>query len=228
MASINGFDCYSYPGDTAVKWLREHAQFRVIGFYLSHSPSKLDKTWTSGVRATLAAAAWGFLPTYVGLQKGSANLSSANGTAHGKAAAHLMSTAGFPSSSVVYLDLEDGDTPTGGYAAYIESWISAVKGADFTPGIYCSHRFSDWSQERTPFVWSFHVPAHTEGQAYDPDNLPSGIIDAGCIATQYRQNISLNGLKIPKSVDSGGLDLDLCAAADPSNLASAHYALGLG
>jgi hypothetical protein len=128
----------------------------------------------------------------------------------------------------MYLDLEQGDTPTGNYAAYIEAWIAAVQAAGFTPGIYCSHLFSDWSRQRTPMVWSFHVPLNTDGQTYDPDNLPSGLIDSGCIATQYRQNIKLNGLKIPKSVDSGGLDLNLCTVADPSNLASAQHALGIG
>jgi hypothetical protein len=227
MATVYGFDCYSYPGDSSVAWLRDHGQFRVMGFYLSHSPSKLDKTWTSGVRATLAAAGWGFLPTYVGLQKGSVGLNATNGKAHGQKAAHLMSTAGFSSSSIVYLDLEEGDTPSGGYAAYVLSWISSVKTAGFTPGIYCSHLFSDWSLQQTPFVWSFHVPARTDGQTYDPDNLPRGLIDPGCIATQYRQNIKLNGLKIPKSVDSGGLDLNLCAVPDPSNLASAQHALNI-
>jgi hypothetical protein len=227
MATINGFDCYSYPGDAAAAWLRAHGQFRVMGFYLSHSPTKLDKTWSGGLRATLAANGWGFFPTYVGLQKGSANLNAANGTAHGKAAAKLTAAAGFQTSTIVYLDLEEGDLPTGAYSNYVTSWIRAVSNASFTPGIYCSHNFSAWSRKQTPFVWSFHVPLRTGGQKYDPDNLPTGIIDPGCVATQYRQNIALNGLRIPKSVDSGGLDLNLCVVADPSNLASVQHALNL-
>jgi Domain of unknown function (DUF1906) len=223
-----GFDCYSYPGDPAIAWLRLHGQFRVAGFYLSHSPTKLDKTWTNDVRANLASAGWGFFPIYVGLQEGNAGLGSANGTAHGRAAVDLMTSAGFSTGSVVYLDLEQGDKPTGSYAAYIVAWIAAVKAKNFSPGIYCSHRFSDWSRQQTQTVWSFHIPSNTSGQSYDPDNLPAGLIDPGCIATQYRQNIKLNGLTIPKRVDSGGLDLNLCAVADPSNLASVQHALGLG
>jgi hypothetical protein len=227
MTTINGFDCYSYPGDAAVAWLRQHGQFRVLGFYLSHSPSKLDKTWTKGLRQTLAADGWGFFPTYVGLQEGSAGLNSTNGDSHGQAAAGLMADAGFPTSSVVYLDLEEGDIPTGGYAAYVTAWVSAVTRENFTPGVYCSHLITAWALQQTPFVWSFHVPVGTDGQSYDPDNLPSGLIDQRCIATQYRQNIKVNGLTIPKSVDSGGLDLNLCSVADPSNLASAQHSLAV-
>jgi hypothetical protein len=227
MAFVNGFDCYSYPGDTTVSWLRQHGQFRVTGFYLSHSPSKLDKTWTKGLRSTLAASGWGFFPTYVGLQEGDAALSRANGTAHGQAAAGLMQGAGFPTSSIVYLDLEQGDEPSGKYADYVQSWTAAVKSNGFSPGIYCSHLFSTWAIQQTQIVWSFHVPANSAGQSYDPDNLPTGLIDPGCVATQYRQNIKLNGLTIPKSVDSGGLDLNLCLVADPSNLPSVQHALGL-
>ena len=227
MSNVNGFDCYSYPGDATAAWLRQHGQFRVMGFYLSHSPSKLDPSWTQGLRATLAAAGWGFFPTYVGLQKGNSGLTPANGTQHGNDAAQLMQTAGFSTSSIVYLDLEEGDSPTGSYAAYIQSWIAAVKAKNFTPGIYCSHIFSNWSLAQTSFVWTFHIPSNTDGQTYDPDNLPTGLIDPGCIATQYRQNISLNGLTIPKSGDSGGLDLNLCSVPDPSSLAAAQHALGV-
>ena len=226
--AVNGFDCYSYPGNDRVAWLRLHGQFRVTGFYLSHSPTKLDKTWNKDVRASLAAAGWGFLPTYVGLQRGNSGLNSANGKAHGQAAAGLMAAVGFPTSSVVYLDLEDGTKPSGEYANYITAWIAAVRDKAFTPGIYCSHVFGAWSRQQTPFVWSFHIPFSTNGRTYDPDHLPSGLIDPGCVATQYRQNIKLKGLTIPKSVDSGGLDLDLCTVADPSNLASVQHALGLG
>jgi hypothetical protein len=227
MACVNGFDCYSYPGDNAVTWLRQHGQFRVMGFYLSHSPSKLDKSWTKGLRQTLAAGGWGFFPTYVGLQKGEKGLNSSNGTAHARAAADLMLVAGFSTSSIIYLDLEQGDVPAGSYADYVTAWVSAVGATNFTPGIYCSHRVSTWALHQTPFVWSFHVPLGTDGQSYDPDNLPTGIIDQRCIATQYRQNIKLKGLNIPKSVDSGGLDLNLCSVADPSNLPSAQHSLGI-
>lgn len=222
---INGFDCYGYPGDDAVAWLRQHGQFRVAGFYLTHAPGKPDKTWTKAVRQSLAAAGWGFFPTYVGLQEGDPNLSNSRGANDGQEATDLMAGAGFATSSVVYLDLEEGDVPTGLYADYVTGWTSAVAAKNFTPGLYCSHLVSAWALQHTPFVWSFHVPSGTGGQSYDPDNLPSGLIDPRCIATQYRQNIHLNGLTIPKSVDSGGLDLNLCAVADPSNLASVQHSL---
>jgi hypothetical protein len=223
-SQINGFDCYSYPGDDRVAWLRGAGQFRVSVCYLAHAPKKKDSSWIDK-RGYLAAGGWGFLPTYVGLQIGSDSASASAGTAHGLEAIGLMKEAGFALNSIVYLDLEDGTEPSGSYEAYIRAWIASVAAEGFSPGIYCSHILVGWARKLTQFVWSFHVPRHTEGDTYDPGNLPTASIDDGCIATQYRQNVNLKGLQIPGVVDSGGIDLNLCAVADPSNLASVSHAL---
>jgi hypothetical protein len=223
-AAIYGFDCDHYPGDANLGWLRVRAQFRVSVCYLAHSPGSSDPTWTSKV-AYLKANGWGLLPTYAGLQINSAGLGTANGTRDGAEAARLMSSAGFAPSSIVYLDLEDGTPPAGNYLAYVKGWIAAVTEAGFSPGVYCSHIIVPQIRPLTPIIWSFHIPLGTEGQTYNPDSLPPGAIDANCIATQYRQKVNLVGLTIPATVDSEGLDINICAVADPSNYASVSHAL---
>jgi hypothetical protein len=223
-AAIYGFDCDHYPGDANLGWLRVRAQFRVSVCYLAHSPGSSDPTWTSKV-AYLKANGWGLLPTDAGLQINSAGLGTANGTRDGAEAARLMSSAGFAPSSIVYLDLEDGTPPAGNYLAYVKGWIAAVTEAGFSPGVYCSHIIVPQIRPLTPIIWSFHIPLGTEGQTYNPDSLPPGAIDANCIATQYRQKVNLVGLTIPATVDSEGLDINICAVADPSNYASVSHAL---
>jgi hypothetical protein len=225
---INGFDCDHYPGDERILWLRQHGGFRVSVCYLAHAPNSHDPTWI-GKRAFLAAHGFGFLPTYVGLQRQSKGLGHDAGTTHGKEAANLMKSAGFAETSIVYLDLEDGTVPlpASEYDAYIRGWVASVSADGFTPGIYCSHLLVAYARKLTSFIWSFHVPSHTEGKTYDPANLPAASIDPYCIATQYRQNVNLQGLQIPAAVDKGGIDLDLCAVADPSSLAAVSHVLEL-
>jgi hypothetical protein len=221
---IYGFDTDHYPGDASLGWLRIQAQLRVSVCYLAHQPGSSDPTWISKV-AYLKANGWGLLPTYAGLQILSAGLSAASGARHAAEAVQLMSNAGFAPSSIVYLDLEDGTPPAGDYLDYIKAWISTVTAKGFTPALYCSHRIVDDVRPLTPIVWSFHIPNGTEGLTYDPTALPTGSVDPNCIATQYRQKVYLRGLAIPASVDSEGLDLNVCLVADPSNYASVSHAL---
>ena len=224
--AINGMDVSHYPGDANMAWLRANGAFRVTGFYLTHWPMKPDKSWLKK-RQTLAGLGWGFLPTYVGLQSGSAGLNAQNGARDAGEAVNLMGQAGFPTSSVIYLDIEDGGTPAAAFDAYISAWVAAVAKLKFTPAFYCSHNLIAWARRKSDIVWSFRVPEGTNGETYDPTNLPAAKIDKNCIATQYRQEIKLKGLTIPPSVDKG-IDLDLCQVPDPSNFAAVHHALGLG
>ena len=224
--TINGFETYTYPEDQRITWLRQNGNFRVAGFYLAHKPGQYDQGWLAK-RQYLATNGWGFLPTYVGLQKGNPGLSAPAGKNHAIEAVGLMGQAGFAAPSVVYLDLEEGDTPTGAYASYISAWVAEVSNNNYVPAIYCSHVFIGWARQQTPIIWSFHIPSNTFGDTYDPNNLPVATIDAQCIATQYRQKVNLIGLTIPAAIDSEGLDLDLCAVADPSNVAIVHHALGI-
>jgi hypothetical protein len=171
-------------------------------------------------RNALAADGWGFLPVYVGLQITNAHLGRARGEQDGRQAAALMHEAGFPTHTICYLDLEDGTVPSGDYAAYIVTWVRTLRGADFVPGIYCSHRIADWCRRHTPYLWTFRIPSRTSGVIYEPDALPQGIIAAGGYATQFRQNVYVRG-------NSTQIDLNVSRVPDPSHLASAIYALAM-
>src|SRR5579862_6326952 len=124
-----------------------------------------------------------------------------------------MQQAGFHTQSICYLDLEDGTRPSGGYAAYIGGWVAAVNKANYVAGIYCSHRIADWCRSKTPYLWTFRMPAGTAGQTYPPDQIPQGAIAAGGIATQYRQNVFIRGNRTQ-------IDINVSSVADPSNPAS--------
>lgn len=206
--TTTGYDQSSYPGESWMQWLRSDSPIAVTGFYLAPAPYHSDTSWMP-TRAGLAAAGWGFLPVYVGLQDGASALSSSRGTTDGQSAASLMRSAGFPSGSTVFLDIETGGPISSPFEAYIDAWVAAARGAGFTPGLYCSHTLISWAQPKVSQIWSFHIPDNG-GQTFDPANLPAGSIDPGAVATQYRQNVYLEGYA------HAAVDLNLCASADPS------------
>lgn len=206
--TTTGFDQSIYPGDSWMQWLRSASPIAVTGFYLAPAPYHSDTSWMA-TRAGLAAAGWGFLPVFVGLQDGASSLSAQRGTTDGQSAASLMRSAGFPSDSTVFLDIETGGPISPPFEAYIDAWIAAVQGAGFIPGLYCSHLLIGWAQARVSRIWSFHIPDNG-GQTFDPANLPPGAIDPGAVATQYRQNVYLEGYA------HDAVDLNLCNSPDPS------------
>lgn len=206
--SNTGFDQASYPGDSWMQWLRSGSPIAVTGFYLGPAPYHSDTSWMP-TRAGLAAAGWGFLPVFVGLQDGASSLSGSRGTSDGQSAASLMRSAGFPSDSTIFLDIETGGPISSPFEAYIDAWVAAVQRAGFTPGIYCSHILISWAQPKVSQIWSFHIP-DAGGQTFDPANLPAGSIDPGAVATQYRQNVYLEGYA------HAAVDLNACASPDPS------------
>lgn len=225
MTVVNGMDTYAYPENQRIDWLGTHGHFRVICFYLQHTHQEPDPSWSSTARSYLATNGWGFFPTYGGLQAGNSTLSPTSGAHDGQDAVSKAQAAGFTSGSVIYLDVEEGGAPASDYLNYIRAWVGKVRELNFMPAIYGPYSVTAWAKRLTLIIWSAHVPAGTQGQGYDPDNLPSAKIDPGCIATQYRQAVTLNGLIIPPAIDKEGLDLSLCLVADPSNPAVVLHAL---
>jgi hypothetical protein len=135
-----GFDSLAYPGDTMMQWLKSNTNFSFVGFYLAPAPSRPTSGWM-GKRNILTGQGWGLVPVYVGQQEqgqpGSHNLSAAQGAVDARDAVNLMSQAGFPGGSVVYLDCEQGGTASSAVKAYVGAWADNVAG--YTAGIYCSH-----------------------------------------------------------------------------------------
>lgn len=222
--TILGVDTYSYPGARALQKLWSDFSYRIIGFYLSHSPSKIDHTWLSQ-RGELAKAGWGLFPTFLGYQH--PNPPPGLGTKHGAIAVGLMQKAGFPPNSVVYLDVETPKESGGAFQVYMEEWMKVVRAANFYPGVYCSYKMAEnrgWVTKLTSAVWTVELPIAKKlispalpiqkrvvvPYAYDPAKNPYGIIREGCIATQYKWYQSVKG--VPHL-----FDFDSSLVADPSN-----------
>ena len=230
--TILGVDTYTYPGDRELQTLWSDKGYRIICFYLSHSPSKVDRTWLP-MRNRLVEKGWGLFPTFLGFQ--GSNPTPGLGTAHGNIAVSLMRKAEFPKRSVVYLDVETPKEAGGAFQRYMEEWMSVVRAADFYPGVYCSYKMAEnngWVTKLTSAVWTVELPIAKKlispalpvrkravvPYAYDPEKHPRGIIREGCIATQYKWYQKIEGCKRL-------FDFDSSLVADPSNAGQIAEAL---
>lgn len=98
----------------------------------------------SRVEAIAAATGWHFMPIWVGQQSacGAHNLTSAQGTADGKAAANKMKAFGWAAnrSIPVALDVEAGTYFSHVTASthYVRAWVNAVHAAGFRAYVYSS------------------------------------------------------------------------------------------
>lgn len=213
-----GFDVATYPGDGSVAWLWTHG-FRVAGFYLNHHRGGEDDSWISR-RLQLVGAGWGLAPLYLGWQTVDTQgnhlppPSDPVGTASIDAAetVKLMDKAGFSPGSAVFFDIEDGTLPTGDYDRYLDSWFKGIRAQNFLPAVYCSHNLISWASRKGVSCWSFHIPFNNGGP-FDPNDLPV-MLDAGCVGTQFRQEVHLNGLPLR-------LDLNCFVVPDPSSAPAA-------
>jgi hypothetical protein len=237
---IYGVDRSAFPGPDAMAWLqKKNPKIRFACFYLAPAPGHADPSWM-GQRSDLAQKGWGFLPTYVGLQAHvkqnganipNPNLSAARGTADGTDACHLITNAGFAVGSVVYLDLEEGDVPSGAYQAYILAWMAAVKAHSFVPAIYCPGGAAPWARRYARIVW-LAAPENLDGQGHaisavlDPQHLPASSAAGGPIAAQFLWEIEFSGLTQPADGGHGPrFDLNTGLAVDPSDYACVDDAL---
>jgi hypothetical protein len=195
------FDTYSYPGDAEMAWMWAHG-FTICGLYLNHARGGQDQTWIPQA-PNLAGAGWGLIPLYLGWQTVDNQQhhlpppSDPNGTAQTDAAeaVALMQAAKLPVGTAIYFDIEDGTVPSGDYQTYLLGWAAAIAAAGYTPAVYCSHNCAAWAGANNFPAWSFHLP-FMGGPALDPANLPTDAIDPGCLGTQIRQNVSVQGLPL--------------------------------
>ena len=221
MSAFAGFDCSGYPGDSAMRYLKDNTNFAWCGFYLGPAPSHHDPGWM-GKREFLTGLGWGLAPIYVGQQTippGSMNPDAAHGYTDGQNATDLLQQAGFPAGSAVYLDLENGIPFTTAQQAYVAAWVDQVQHDGFTAGVYCSHGFAIALHQVVPsaLIWAFKVdtvsPHPVPGPLY-PDIHPAGCGYAGAFMWQLGQNCQIAVAGKP-----GGrllVDLDTAISADPS------------
>jgi hypothetical protein len=160
--SYPGFDTSLYPGDAAMRTWSTASPYRWVGYYLQ-APCHRDASWM-GKRATLQEMGWGMALLYVGQQTwdgvqqlspnwnvmgveaaGAATcsrelLTAAQGTAEAADAVSKTANEGFPSGTIIFLDVERMETIPASMQAYYRAWIRGVL-ADgrFQPGVY-AHR----------------------------------------------------------------------------------------
>lgn len=236
---IYGIDISHFPGLVAMQWLRDKAKARFACFYLGPTENHPDTSWM-GQRTDLAFAGWGFIPTYVGQQARvkrngvvmpNPALNAAKGSSDGAQACDQMKSAGFAPGAVVYLDLEEGDEPTGAYQGYILAWKDAVKARSFAPAIYCPGGALRWALQYGRIVW-LAAPENLDGQGkaipvtLDPGVLPLPAVRNGPVAIQFRWEIEFDGLDQPRDGNHGPrFDLSTSLVADPSDYAAVDRAL---
>ncbi len=135
-SSYLGFDRNDYPGDENLPILRR--TFSYAGYWLNNPPGAKSNSW-AGKRNALEAAGFGFLVLFNGrLYKELKHNAAATGGADGRAAARTAMREGFPSRSIIFLDIEEGGRMLPEQKAYIYEWVDAVSAAGFGAGVYCS------------------------------------------------------------------------------------------
>lgn len=133
-----GFDRNDYPGDAALTALRR--TFSFAGYWLNTPPGANANSW-EGKRETVRRAGFGFLILFNGrLERELRKSSNAAelGRSDAQEAVAAAKREGFPKSSVLFLDQEEGGLMLPEQKAYIYSWVDGVNGLGYRAGIYCS------------------------------------------------------------------------------------------
>lgn len=133
-----GFDRNDYPGDANLAALRK--TFAFTGYWLNNPPGARSNSWR-GKRQTVEAAGFGFAVLFNGRRY--AELKPlAHATAVGKsdaaAAAAAARQEGFPTSTTIFLDQEEGGRLLPEQRAYLHAWVDAINSSGFRAGVYCS------------------------------------------------------------------------------------------
>jgi len=147
-----GFDRNDYPGDAALLALRR--SFSFAGYWLGPPPGAKSNSW-SGKRELVRSLGFGFLVLYSGPQSNElqqkwseqhvfnnlkTRLSSARkrGASDARQATAAAKKEGFPSHTVIFLDIEEGGRLPAVYHAYLRSWVDQLERAGYRAGVYCS------------------------------------------------------------------------------------------
>jgi hypothetical protein len=133
-----GLDRNDYPGDANLKTL--HQTFSYTGYWLNNPPGASSNNW-AGHRAAVESAGFGFLVLFNGrlyAQLKTRENSTRLGQSDARAAAAAARREGFPHTTIIFLDQEQGGRMLPEQKAYIYAWVDGVTAAGFRAGIYCS------------------------------------------------------------------------------------------
>jgi hypothetical protein len=136
-SSYLGFDKNDYPGDTAMATMRK--TFRFTSYWLNDPPGLKHNPWV-GKRTFLQQRGFGFLVLFDGRTSDQLKGKDAAALGHsdGNAAVDFAGREGFPGNVRIVLDQEQGGRLLRDQAAYVLSWIDAVRERGARAGIYCS------------------------------------------------------------------------------------------
>jgi len=133
-----GFDRNKYPGDTALKSLRQ--VFSFSGYWLNAPPNEASNTW-QGKREVLTANGFGFLVLFNGRlfrELKSVEDAKTLGAGDAAVAAETAKKEKFPPGTVIFLDQEEGGRMLPEQRAYVYEWTDAVNASAYRAGVYCS------------------------------------------------------------------------------------------
>ena len=136
-SSFYGMDLATYPGDDVMQTWWNDSPFYYTGFYLGPAPEHPDASYMDK-RQVLVSQGWGLLPVYVGRQARSRYLSAQAGAGDADDAAGLAASAGFPSNTAIFLDVETSHSLTDGYLSYVSAWVNEIQNQGYAAGIYCN------------------------------------------------------------------------------------------
>jgi hypothetical protein len=158
LRGVPGFDTRDYPGRAAMEAWRRESPYRWVGYYLP-APCYTGTSWTSR-RAELESIGWGVAVLFVGEQDwgeipgstatpppaGDArctqgNLSDARGAADAAAASVAAASDGFPTGTVIYLNVERVEAVSARLIAYVRAWMEGLlEEGRYVPGLYAHER----------------------------------------------------------------------------------------
>jgi hypothetical protein len=133
-----GFDRDLYPGDAAFSTLRK--TFAFTGYWLSPPPTEKTTTWI-GKRDFLRNSGFGFLVLFRGRDSHEFKKASdgpTKGSLDAEAAVTAAKREGFPTGTVIFLDLEEGGRLSATYHAYLHAWFDGLARTEYRAGVYCS------------------------------------------------------------------------------------------
>jgi hypothetical protein len=132
-----GFDKNDYPGDSALGALRE--SFQYTSYWLNNPPGLDHNPW-AGKRSLIKQKDFGFLVLFNGRLHNElqAKDATALGKKDGNAAVDSAIREGFPRDIRIFLDQEEGARLLPDQAAYVFTWIDAVRRRGARAGVYCS------------------------------------------------------------------------------------------
>jgi Domain of unknown function (DUF1906) len=133
-----GFDLNEYPGDDALPILRK--TFSFASYWLTPPPEAKGNTWL-GKRPQLQSQGFGFVVLFNGRVSRSLKSSAdamQKGVMDAENAAKLARQEGFPSGTIIFLDVEEGGRLPATYHQYLASWTDTLARSNFRAGAYCS------------------------------------------------------------------------------------------